>query len=309
MSYNWISVYGQMVQEDGTIVFKGGTTTMPDGRLLYNIGNFICDQTFGGGLVSGEVEFESSVENDACEFILYYEPLTKAFATAGLGGAGLCSVRVWTGSQGSQWITYATVGDRTQLIPSRSYHLRVSVLGSRVTVNIDGVDALVTDLPFLLPRGQTGIWCMGNTDIRIRNYQVLPEPARVFVVMQFTPPYNELYSDVIVPVCKDLGLIAVRADETYGPGLIIADIAREINEAKIIIADITPPNPNVYYEVGYAHALRKPTILIAEKPTPLPFDVSPFRVLFYENTIGGKAKAEAGLRKHLEAIQTQWAST
>lgn len=150
---------------------------------------------------------------------------------------------------------------------------------------------------------------MGGSDIKIRNYHVAPERAKVFVVMQFTPPYNELYSDVIVPVCDDLGLVAVRVDETYGPGLIIADITREIVEARVIVADITPANPNVYYEVGYAHALNKPTILIAEKPTQLPFDVSPFRVLFYENTIGGKAKVEAGLRKHLEAIQTQWSTT
>ena len=88
--------------------------------------------------------------------------------------------------------------------------------------------------------------------------------------------------------------------------MIVADIARQIVEADVVIADITPANPNVYYEVGYAHALSKPTILIAEKPTELPFDVSPFRTLFYENTIGGKAIVEAGLRKHLEAIRTQW---
>jgi hypothetical protein len=306
MAYNWIPILGQFVQEDETIVFKGGATPMDDGRLLYNVGNYICDQAFGGGVVSGEVEFVSSVENEACELILYYHPPTQAFTTAGLGGAGLCSVRTWAGTQ---WITHATAGDRTQLAANRPYSLRVSVRGSRITVTIDGIDALVATLQFSLPRGQTGIWCMGGSDIRIRNYQVSRERAKVFVVMQFTPPYNELYSNVIVPVCDDLGLLAVRADETYGPGLIIADIAREIVEATVIIADITPVNPNVYYEVGYAHALNKPTILIAEKPTQLPFDVSPFRVLFYENTIGGKAKVEVGLRKHLEAIQTQWSTT
>jgi hypothetical protein len=161
-------------------------------------------------------------------------------------------------------------------------------------------------LPFPLPRGQAGIWCAGDTEIAIKNYQVSIEPGKVFVVMQFSPPCNELYTDVILPVCRELGLSAFRADEAYGPGIIIADIAREITEAKVIIADITPANLNVYYEVGYAHALNKPTILIAEKPTQLPFDVSPYRVLLYENTIGGKAKVEAGLRKHLEAIQTQW---
>jgi len=305
MPYRWIPVLGKMVQKNEAIVFNGGLQTTPDGRPLYNVGNIICDQTFGGGVISGKVEFVSSVENDACEFILYYDPHAKAFTTAGLGGLGLCSIRTWLGSQ---WITHDTVGDKTQLRPNYSYNLRVSVRGSRVTITIDDVDTLVTTLPFSLPRGQTGIWCVGDTDIIIRDYKVSREPAKVFVVMQFTPPYNELYSDVIVPVCNDLGLNSVRADETYGPGLIIADIAREIIEAKVIIADITPPSPNIYYEVGYAHALNKPTILIAEKPIQLPFDVSPFRVLFYENTIAGKAKVEAGLRKHLEAIQTQWST-
>lgn len=305
MVYNWIPILGQFVHGDEAIVFKGGAKPTEDGRLQYYVGNNVCDQTFGGGVVSGEVEF-ATVENDACEFILYYHPSTQGFTTAGIGGGGLCSVRSWTGSQ---WITHATTGERTQLRANHFYNLRVSVVGSRVTVTIDGVDALVTTLPFSLPRGQTGVWCMGESDIRIRNYKVTRERAKVFVAMQFSAPFNELYNEVIVPVCHDLGLVAVRADETYGPGLIIADITREIVEAKVIIADITPSNPNVYYEVGYAHALNKPTILIAEKPTQLPFDVSPYRVLFYENTIGGKTRVEAGLRKHLDAIQTQWSGT
>ena len=87
-----------------------------------------------------------------------------------------------------------------------------------------------------------------------------------------------------------------------GPGLIIADIIREIASAQLVIADITPTNPNVYFEVGYALALNKPTILLAKKGTPLPFDVAGFRVLFYEDSIGGKGKLEDGLRRHLSAI-------
>lgn len=64
---------------------------------------------------------------------------------------------------------------------------------------------------------------------------------------------------------------AIRADETYRPGIIIANVAKQIIESKLIIADITPSNPNVFYEVGFAHALNKPTILIAEKPTEFLF--------------------------------------
>jgi nucleoside 2-deoxyribosyltransferase len=103
-----------------------------------------------------------------------------------------------------------------------------------------------------------------------------------------------LYIDVIKDVCEKLGVEAVRADDTYTKGMIITDIINQINESKLIIADITPTNANVYYEVGYAHALNKPTILMAEKGTRLPFDISPFRVLFYENSIIGKSKIEEG---------------
>ena len=87
--------------------------------------------------------------------------------------------------------------------------------------------------------------------------------------------------------------------------MIIADITRRLQEADIVIADTTPQNPNVFYELGYAHAIGKPTIVLAEKGRELPFDVSGFRTLFYENSIAGKSQIEAGLRKHLEAIMRE----
>jgi nucleoside 2-deoxyribosyltransferase len=96
--------------------------------------------------------------------------------------------------------------------------------------------------------------------------------------MQFSSPYNEVYSHVIKDACVDFNIDAVRGDET---------------------------NPNVYFEVGYALALGKPIILLAQRrtpETPLPFDLSAFRVLFYDDSIGGKPKLETGLRNHLTEI-------
>lgn len=305
MPYNWVPVLGEFEEIDNSIKFKGGISSMEDGRQAFHVGNFICDQNFGAGSITGEIEFLESVENEACEFILFYQPSTQAFITAGLGGIGLCSVRSFYG----KWTTFGSIGSKDQLKPKRIYRIKISAIGSQVSLILDGVNVLSVALPIPLPRGQAGIWCMGPHDIRITNFKVDRVKPKVFVVMQFTPPYNELYTDVIKPVCNELGLTAIRSDETYSPGLIIADITKQIIEANVIIADITPANPNVYYEVGYAHALNKPTILVAEKPTELPFDVSPFRILFYENTIAGKAKVEVGLRNHLEAIQTNWKAT
>ena len=78
---------------------------------------------------------------------------------------------------------------------------------------------------------------------------------------------------------------AIRADDIYKSGLIINDIARSIEEASVIIADITTDNPNVFYEVGYAHGIKKETILLSDRTREtLPFDVAGFRTLFYDNT-------------------------
>jgi len=108
---------------------------------------------------------------------------------------------------------------------------------------------------------------MSSGDIKFSGFTVAAETPTAFVVMPFTPNYDELYEEVIQPVCKSHGLHPHRADETYGPGVILADIAQRIISSKVVIAEITPnpPNPNVYYEVGFSHAMRKPTILIADK--------------------------------------------
>lgn len=87
--------------------------------------------------------------------------------------------------------------------------------------------------------------------------------------------------------------------------MIFQDIQGEIEQAEIVIADITPPNPNVFYELGYAHALGKPTILLAQRDSKLPFDISSFRIVFYNDTIAGKTEVRRSLRRHLEAIATQ----
>ena len=122
--------------------------------------------------------------------------------------------------------------------------------------------------------------------------------------MQFqTPEYEALFKEVIEPVCKSEGLYAYRADYTYLPGLIIDDIKKQIAEARVIIAEITPQNPNVYYEVGYADALNKPLILISDRKEGLkPFDVRAYRTIFYDNSIGGKAQVESDLRTYLRSI-------
>jgi hypothetical protein len=299
----WIPLVGSFAQERGSTAFRGEVRSSDSGKPTPAVGILLSDQVFGGGTVEANIEFTVSSGDEACALILYYQPSSQAFVAAQLGGSDLVSLWDYVGGK---WTNYGRAGTSDRIEPEKRYHFRVTVNGSQVIMSLDGVDVLASTLPMPLARGQAGLFVRSTSTIRVSGFAVKREKPTAFVVMQFTAPYNELFVDVIKPVCEQLGLDAIRADEKFGPGVIIRDIEKQINEAKVIIADVTPTNANVYYEVGYAHALQKPTILIAENATKLPFDVSPFRTLFYDNTIAGKARVEAGLRSHLEAIQTEW---
>ncbi|KAA0248971.1 MAG: hypothetical protein EDX89_24385 [Acidobacteria bacterium] len=265
------------------------------------LGNLISSQRLSAGTVSARVRFESVSDYSACDILLAYQPdhpSGPAFLTAGLGAGGLFSVRGFIGS----WQHLASAGDRSNLKSGLDYTVSVSLAGSHLALTVDNVEVIRTTLPIVPPEGQVGVWCSDVSPIHIAGFNVSPRRPRAFVVMQYSKPYNELFSEVLSPVCESEGVDAERADDVAGPGMILTDIARQISDAHFVVAEITPTNPNVYYEVGYAHALNKPTILVAEHGTQLPFDVSPFRTLFYENTIEGKRRIEESFRRFVRAI-------
>lgn len=298
---NWTALIGDFTETKGELIFKGKKVTSENEEPRSEFATIMSDQYFSGGKISADITFKKidSTLTSVCELILYYDPTTNFFLSAGIGGSSyMYSIRRFTG----KWENQALNGTYKHLKANKSYKVEVELKGSKVVLTVEGIIVLITTLPFVVPITQVGIFCLGTGDIIINNYTVHSEKPKAFVVMQFSSPFNELYSDVIKPICDELDLNVLRADETYGPGLIIADISKEIRESRVVIAEISPTNSNVYYEVGYAHALNKPTILIAEKSVKLPFDVSPFRTLFYENTISGKKQVEEGFRKHITAV-------
>jgi hypothetical protein len=168
---------------------------------------------------------------------------------------------------------------------------------------------LVDDVPVLqhllshpLEGRQVGLIAAGNRQVLFSGFAVKGGRPRAFVVMQFAEPYDTFYREVIQKQAEASGFDVIRIDEKAGPGVIFQDIQREIEQAEVVIAEITPANPNVFYELGYAHALGKPTILLAQRGAQLPFDIRSFRVVFYNDTIGGKAEVERNLQSHLQAI-------
>ena len=107
-----------------------------------------------------------------------------------------------------------------------------------------------------------------------------------FILSPFRPQFTELYEEIIKPIFDDPGLAlsCIRADEIYGTQSIIKDIWNYIREAKFIIAELTDKNPNVLYELGLCHVLKKPVIMIVQKMDDVPFDLKHLRVIEY-NTL------------------------
>src|SRR5262245_32353094 len=236
-------------------------------------------------------------------FVVGYQPSTGNYYSIGLGGHGLAYVLVQF-TRGQGWQPIAGKGSQSQLFPGGGYDLETRLVGQRISLAVDGVRVLESALPSPIQGDQVGLFAWGDGPLGFKNFQISANAPNVFVVMQFGEPYDTLYRQVIGPVCDKLGFKAYRADDVFKPGVILQDIRQGIIDSDVIIAEITPVNANVFYELGYAHALGKPTILLANRKTEkLPFDVSGYRVIFYDNTIGGKSNIESTLTQHLKNIR------
>ena len=106
-----------------------------------------------------------------------------------------------------------------------------------------------------------------------------------FVMMPFAAPLGGYYASIYEPAIKKAGLTPIRADtDIFGTGKIIDQIWAGLNRAKVLVAELTGRNPNVLYELGLAHALHKPVVLISSNEADVPFDVRHVRVIYYEVT-------------------------
>jgi hypothetical protein len=106
-----------------------------------------------------------------------------------------------------------------------------------------------------------------------------------FVMQPFAPPHGDYYEKILQPAIEKTGFQPVRADaEIFGTGRIIDQVWRGINTAKVLVAELTTRNPNVFYELGLAHALNKPVVLISSNEPDVPFDLQHIRVIYYDVT-------------------------
>lgn len=113
--------------------------------------------------------------------------------------------------------------------------------------------------------------------------QALPEAraATCFIVMPFSQAWSADVHRILAKACDAVGVRAVRGDDLFTPTDILEDIWQSINAADFVIADITGRNPNVLYELGIAHTLAKPVLILSKEAADIPIDLATRRVILY----------------------------
>ena len=103
-----------------------------------------------------------------------------------------------------------------------------------------------------------------------------------FVMMPFGHWFDLYYKELFIPAIKDAGMEPFRADELFSTGTVIEQIWEQIQKSKILLADLTGKNANVFYELGLAHAARKPVVFLSGNLEDVPFDLRHLRVIVYD---------------------------
>lgn len=115
------------------------------------------------------------------------------------------------------------------------------------------------------------------------------EPRTCFVIMPFSATatctedeWTEFFETVLRPAVEEAGLNYECHRSAATRGNIVKAIIQSLNDAHVVIADLTDSNPNVFYELGVRHALTNRTILLAQHRDFIPFDLRPYASHVYE---------------------------
>jgi hypothetical protein len=103
-----------------------------------------------------------------------------------------------------------------------------------------------------------------------------------FVMMPFGAWFDRYYQEIYVPAIKEAGFEPIRADELFSTGSVVEQIWEQIEKAKLLLADLSGKNANVFYELGLAHAAQKPVVFTSSSVDDVPFDLRHLRVIIYD---------------------------
>jgi hypothetical protein len=120
--------------------------------------------------------------------------------------------------------------------------------------------------------------------------------------MPFADEYRPIFDECIKPVAQELQLIIKRGDDFFARHAIMADVWTALVQTEMVVAEYSGRNANVFYELGIAHTLGRPAVLIARSLESIPFDLRHLRTLVYEPTPDGFAMLRDNLKDALSRI-------
>lgn len=298
MKNNWLVTAGNAIIKKDSLAYIPGKVKDSKGGEFNATAQISSNIDFENGSI--EYTVKANEKKAICQLVLSTERTPNL--NIGMNTSGSLFGITKYDYETQRWEWQGGTGIYDSYIIEDEYNYKIEVRGSNVTLFVNEIKIIesIQDLK----RGQLKFYISSDEEVVISNIKVNNRKPRAFIIMQFSEEYNNLYTEVIKPVCESYGLDCDRADEFYTSTPILADIIKSLTDCSIIIAEISPDNPNVFYEVGYAHAIKKPTILLCDKKKreKLPFDISGFRTLFYENSISGKTAIENNLKKFLESM-------
>jgi len=135
----------------------------------------------------------------------------------------------------------------------------------------------------------------------------MDENRDVFVIMPFSSTatctakqWTEIYENLFKPAVEECGYSCERAKSKTGS--LIKSIIEKLQTSRIVLADITDRNPNVFYELGVRHSLSKRTIILAQGVQHVPSDLLGYWFIGYETTLGGVNPFKQEVRRLLNEI-------
>lgn len=133
------------------------------------------------------------------------------------------------------------------------------------------------------------------------------QDSLIFVLMPFEPKLSQVYDSIIKPAIEeDLNMVCRRADEISSNNPIIQDIWKSICECRIILADLTGFNPNVMYELGIAHTIGKPSVIMHQENSTepkFPFDLAHIRRINYADDAAGGVQLREQITSTIRAVK------
>jgi CRP-like cAMP-binding protein len=147
---------------------------------------------------------------------------------------------------------------------------------SSTTFSLDIVEKLFEDLPL--------DYVARKVFSKVSVYKEPKEDPQyqtdIFMITPFREDLRPVYQSV-KKLVNGMGMTIKRGDDFYSPNTIMAEIWSVTYAASLIICDCTGKNPNVFYELGIAHTLGKPTILLTQDAEDVPFDLRSYRFIVY----------------------------